>query len=140
MKMKQRDHWSDPAKHRLPLIALIDVVLFLLLYFIIAGTLALPESELSSALKSDKRGGGTSADLTPQVLFVELGPSGKPVYRVGQRILPDRVTLTSVIKDLPKEGGIFVKVAGAVPVEAGASALQACKDAGFVRITYVPSN
>jgi len=140
MKMKQRDRWSEPARHRLPLIALIDVVLFLLLYFIIAGTLALPESELSSALKSDKAGGGKGADLTPQVLFVEPGTSGAPIFRLGQRLLADRASLTAVIKELPKEGGIFVKVSGAVPVEAGASALQACKDAGFVRITYVPSN
>jgi biopolymer transport protein ExbD len=140
MRLKQKERWSDPARHRLSLIALIDVVLFLLLYFIIAGTLALPESELSSALKSDKSGGGKGSDLTPQVLFVEAGPSGAAVFRLGQRIIPDQVSLTSLIKELPKEGGIFVKVAGTVPVEAGASALQACKDAGFVRITYVPSN
>lgn len=140
MKLRQKERWSDPARHRLSLIALIDVVLFLLLYFIIAGTLALPESELSAALRSEKSGSGKGADLTPQVLSVEPGPSGAAVYRLGQRLLQDRASLTATIRELPKEGGIFVKVSGAVPVEAGATALQACKDAGFVRITYVPAN
>jgi biopolymer transport protein ExbD len=49
----------DPASLRLPLIALIDVVLFLLFYFIIAGNLAAEEGELASTLKTSS--GGTPA-------------------------------------------------------------------------------
>ena len=39
-----------------------------------------------------------------------------------------------------KEGGVFVRVSGAAPVSAAAEALQACRDAGFQRVSYVPAN
>ena len=44
--------------HPLPLVAMIDVVLFLLLYFIIAGSMVPAESQLSAALSTAARGAG----------------------------------------------------------------------------------
>ncbi len=131
--------WVNPARHRLPLIALIDVVLFLLLYFMIAGSLAADEAELSSTLRSERAGGGRAADLQPQVILVDVTPDRQVVYRLGERVLKDRPALASLLRQLPKEGGVFIKANGAAPVGATAGALQACKDAGFTRITYVPT-
>lgn len=140
MRIRRKESWSEPSRHRLALMALIDVVLFLLLYFMVAGTLAPPDGELSSALRSEKGGKGSAADFAPQVVTVDADANGKPVFRFGPRAFGDRAGLTEVIRGLPKDGGIFVKVSGRVPVEAGAAALQACKDAGFTRITYVPAS
>src|SRR5689334_21963474 len=70
MKFKLNNS-RDPSKYRLPLIALIDVVLFLLLYFMVAGTLAPEEAELSAALRSEKGAGGKALDLQPQVIAVQ---------------------------------------------------------------------
>jgi hypothetical protein len=64
-------------KVRLPLVALIDVVLFLLLYFVMAGTLAPEEMELPSALKTDKQAAGPGADLQPQILYADPLPPGR---------------------------------------------------------------
>jgi biopolymer transport protein ExbD len=140
MRIKRKEVWNEPSKFRLSLVALIDVVLFLLLYFMIAGTLSPPDGTLSSALRSEGAGKGGARDLSPQIVTVDADASGRAVFRLGPRAFPDRAALAEVIKGLPKEGGIFVKVSGRVPVEAGAAALQACKDAGFTRITYVPAS
>jgi biopolymer transport protein ExbD len=125
-------------KVRLPLVALIDVILFLLIYFVMAGTLAPEESQLASALKTDKQGAGRGSDLTPQIVYVD-GKGGVAQFRIGERTMPDRAALAVILKQLPKENGVIVKVAGDVPVAAAAAALQACKDAGFQKVSYVPA-
>jgi biopolymer transport protein ExbD len=131
--------WGGPQKHRLPLVALIDVVLFLLLYFMVAGNLSAEEAELSAALRSEKGAKGQALDFQPQVLNVEPGAGGKAVYRMGDRSVGDRTGLASLLRGLPREMGVFVRVSPAVSVEAAAGALQACSDAGFTKITYVPA-
>lgn len=128
-----------PSRYKLSLIALIDVVLFLLLYFMVAGNLSPEEKELPSTLRGDRGSGGRQEDLQPQIVNVQLGGDGKPEYRIGARAATDRDSLAAILRVLPKEGGVFVRTSGRVRVEAAAAALQACRDAGFVRITYVPA-
>jgi biopolymer transport protein ExbD len=135
--LRTEDRRFEMEKVRLPLIALIDVVLFLLLYFMIAGTMAGEESQLSSSLRTDKPGKGRGSDLQSQVLYVEPAPSGTR-FRLGERSVQDKAGLSGLLKQLPRDGGIIVKVAPAVQVEWAAAALQACKDAGFQKISYVP--
>lgn len=133
---RSRKHHTE-AMPRLPLTAFIDVVLFLLLYFMLAGNLAMAESELSSALKTEKAAGSKAADLTPQVVEVRLA-GGRAVFQLGERVMTERAALTDVLRRLPKGGGVFVKVSGQAPVSAAAAALQACWDAGFGKVSYVP--
>ncbi len=122
---------------RLPLVALIDVCLFLLLYFMIAGTYAGEEGSISSTLAADRAGGGgAGTTLAVQILKVQWVDE-KAEYRLGARLMKDRATLLEVLKALPKEVGMVIKVADAAPVEAAAAAIQACKDAGFTKVTYV---
>jgi biopolymer transport protein ExbD len=134
---RTEDRRFEIEKVRLPLIALIDVVLFLLLYFMIAGTLAGEESLLASSLKTDKRGSGRGSDLQAQILYVEAGPDG-PRFRLGDRAVTDRPGLASILRQLSRDNGIIVKVAPQAHVDAAATALQACKDAGFQKVSYVP--
>ena len=51
----------------------------------------------------------------------------------------DKAALVSVLRELPKEGGAFLRVGGEAPVWAAASAWQACRDAGFQKVSYVGS-
>jgi biopolymer transport protein ExbD len=134
---RAQDRRFSIDKVRLPLVALIDVILFLLIYFVMAGTLAGEEAQLAAALKTDKKGSGAGSDLAPQVVYVDV-VAGVPKFRLGDRIFPDRASLSPVLAQLPKGNGIVVRVGGAAPVEAAASALQACKDAGFQKVSYVP--
>lgn len=121
---------------RLQLIAMIDVVLFILLYFMLSSSFAADERALESALGVEGRGGkGTS--LQPQVVLVE-SKDGVAVFRIGERVLKDRASLESVLTLLPKEQGVFVKVSGMVAVDSAAIALQAATNAGFRKISYVP--
>ena len=135
--LRREDRRFEMEKVRLPLIALIDVVLFLLLYFMFAGTMTGEESLLSSSLRTDKPGKGRGSDLQSQILVVE--PSGATArFRLGDRSVEDKAGLAVLLKQLPKDGGIIVKVAPQVRVEAAAAALQACSDAGFRKVSYVP--
>jgi len=121
---------------RLPLAALIDVVFFLLLYFIMAGTLAAAEGELPMTLSTGKRAAGSGSDYSTQVLFVQIENS-KPVFRLGTRVINTQEQLTAVLSQLPKEPGIVVRAQDEVPVQWTAAALQSARDAGFARVSYV---
>lgn len=123
---------------RLPLVAFIDVILFLLLYFVFAANLAPEESRLGSSLRTDSKGGAQSSGLLPQVLVVESF-NGKARYRMGDRVMDTRATLDELLNRLPKAAGLVVRVQNDVSVEAAAAALAAGKRAGFTRISYVPA-
>lgn len=123
---------------KLTLVALIDVCLFLLLYFMIASSFSGPEAELASGIKTEKPGSGAAQDTPPLILDVKLD-GGRPTFRIGERVAAGRDALRDLLRQLPKSSGVVVRVAGDVPVEAAAAALQACKDAEFVKVSYVPS-
>jgi len=121
----------------LPMTSLIDVVFLLLVFFIVTVNF-LREQELWSALQAEQRASGQDADLRPQIVLVQ-NKDGAPAFVIGDRVFRDKQSLTDLLVRLPKEGGVFVKVSGDVPVQAAAAALQATKDAGFIKVTYVPA-
>ena len=132
----RRAHLLDPAEMRLPLVALIDVILFLLMYFLFAGNLESEERELAAALAAERASASTSA-LVPQVVeVVRLGSA--EAYRVGARVIETKSALAEVISSLPREPGLVVRAEDGVSVGAVAAATQAARDAGFDRITYQP--
>lgn len=132
-----RPRGLDPASIRLPLIALIDVILFILLYFMMAGTLSAEEADLATALRAEKAQAAAAADLLPQTVTVE-SVGGVVQYRLGERVFANREQLTAVLKQLPREMGVVIKGHGEPPVSAVAAAVQASKDAGFTKVSYVP--
>jgi len=135
MRFSRRHTHREPPD--LPMTSLIDVVFLLLVFFIITVSF-LREQQLRSALQTQHQTSGRAADLRPQVVSVE-NRNGEPVFVIGQRVFRDRAALTDLLRALPKEGGVFIKVAGDVPVAAPAAALQASRDAGFIKVTYVPA-
>lgn len=129
----------DPATLRLPLIALIDVVLFLLFYFIISGNIDQEEAELEATMALMGAGERASNEtfLDSQVLLVGADVLG-PTYRVGSREFRDRAELQALLQELPKDAGLIVRSSSTVPFEVVAGALQVAHDAGFAKVTYVP--
>ncbi|MGD9688770.1 MAG: ExbD/TolR family protein [Phycisphaerales bacterium] len=137
MNFTRRAH-REAYIQALPLIALIDVVLFLLLYFIMAGTLADPETDLSAAISPTLRGSGRGNDFSSQIVHVEV-ESGRVRFRIADRAFGSRDELSAVLAQLPKEPGVIIRVADDATVGAGAAAIQAARDAGFNKVTYVAS-
>jgi biopolymer transport protein ExbD len=132
---------DERAKRRfalLPMTPMIDVVFLLLIYFMVTSSMTPSESRLTSALQAENKS-GRAADLQPQIITVDL-VDGQPAFIMGERLMRTKRELVELLRLLPKEGGVFVKVAGRAPVSATATALQACKDGGFAKVTYVPAN
>lgn len=123
---------------RLPLVAFIDVVLFLLLYFVMAGSLADGEADLSTAITPAPRGAGRGSDFSSQILYVETS-GGRIQYRLAEKIMRTKEEIVALLVRLPKEPGVIIKVADEATVASAALALQASKDAGFRKVTYVAS-
>jgi biopolymer transport protein ExbD len=121
---------------RLPMAALIDVVLFMLMYFIMAGTLAPAEGELPATLSAEKRGSGRGSELASQVLRVTRRGQGA-TFALGSRSVETHEALVALLRDLPKEPGVIIRVDDDVQVEFAAGALQAARAAGFTKVSYV---
>lgn len=124
------------SEMRLPLIALIDVILFLLMYFLLAGSLEAEERELAAALAASSRGTDSPGqDLEPQAVEV-ASSSGVVEFRIGSRVATTREALMEILTSLPHDPGVVVKVTDGVPVGSAALAVQACRDSGFVKVSY----
>jgi len=135
--VRLRDWTRRTEAGDLPLTTLIDVVFLLLIYFMVTATITPPESRVAAALQSE-RGGGSARDLEPQIVTVTTRDGGV-VYRLGSRALADRQSLADALAQLPKEGGLFVRVTDDAPWSAVAAVMQEALDAGFTKRTYVPA-
>jgi biopolymer transport protein ExbD len=120
----------------LPLISLIDVVFLLLIYFLITSDFSQQERRLPSAVQTEG-GGVRSVELQPQI--VEISTDGQGVrFMIGQVMVRDKTGLTRVLERLPREPGVAIRSTPEAPISAIAAALQAAKDAGFEKRSYVP--
>ncbi len=138
MRIARRRKTGLQKLPRLPLVALIDVVLFILLYFMLSSRLAPEESHLPSTLRADAQS-GRGAALMPQIVDVDARGE-RPVLRLGDRVIESKEALEAVLARLPKENGVFVRVHAGAMVDHVAMVMQSCRDAGFGKISYVPAN
>lgn len=139
MKFKPRRS-SQIDKVTLNVPSLIDVVFLLLTFFLFSSVISAGEAQLVPAIHSKSTGNAAPAiDFTPQVVFVEVR-DGHSVYRVGSRVLTSRADLLEVLRELPHELGVFVRVEDATSVAFAVGAIQCCYDAGFEKVTYVPQS
>ncbi len=122
----------------LPLTSMIDVVFLLLVFFLVTANFAQKEDKLPAALQTEG-GGVRSSDLQPQIIMISL-ENGQPVYTIGQVRCADRASLQSVLNQLPRDAGVAIKAEPDVPIQAIANALQAARNSGFERRSYVPSD
>lgn len=116
--------------------SMIDVMFNLMIFFLVTSSLTAPESALNPTLQV-KGGSASGADFSPQVLQVRTAESSVQ-WVLGARVIEGREELKRILSELPKDPGVIVEVADSAPVSAAAAALQACRDAGFEKVTYMP--
>jgi len=122
----------------LALTSMIDVIFLLLIYFIVSSTYTPPEAELTPAIRTERDAAGRAAELTPQIVEVLPGRDGA-VFRLGARTVGDARSLVTLLRELPRDPGVIVRGDNRAPTEGVFAALQACRDAGFDKVTYVPA-
>lgn len=138
MNLKPTGRFARAGAPRLEVTAMIDIIFLLLIYFILSTTYEPPESQLTPALQVQHDGAGRASELTPQVVEVTM-IDRLPGFRLGSHVIRDQDELTGILRQLPKAQGVIIRGHDAVATEWATSALQAARDAGFVRVTYVPA-
>lgn len=119
--------------------SMIDCTFLLLAYFLLTMVVIQPEDQLSPNLRADRTAAtGAASDFQPQIVDVRV-VEGTPVYLLGQRSFAGRDALASALRELPKDAGLFIRVHAGPTVGFAAAAMQAGRDAGFDKVTYVPA-
>jgi biopolymer transport protein ExbD len=135
MRLTNRRHGS---KIDLQMTSMIDCVFLLLIFFMVTSSFARTERELDTGLATETRTVKAAGDLAPIIVEVIRG-DGSFVFKVGGRQLASREELTDVLRKIEnKLDGAFVRAADDAPFLMAAAAIQACKDAGFLKTTYAP--
>lgn len=120
----------------LPLTPMIDVVFLLLIFFLVTSNFAQQEEKLPAALQTEG-GGVRSSDMQPQIIQITLN-AGQPVFTLGQVRCTDRLQLEAVLNQLSRDAGVAIKAEPDVPIQSIATALQAARNAGYSKRSYVP--
>lgn len=120
----------------LSLVALIDVVLFILIYFLMVGTIDAEEGTLSSVIKPAvvAAQAGNSKPLVVRVVIA----GNVPAFVVGSRTITDANELSDILARAGSQRGVTIRVSNQVTVDAAAAAIQAARDAGCSAIGYAP--
>lgn len=127
------------TKVELGMTSMIDVVFLLLIFFMTTSSFFRTERNLDPAIRVERRSASAAAnDLQPAI--VEVVRSGERfVYRLGTREFASADELGEVLQQFDnKSEGAFVRVADEAPFGMAAAAVQACKSARFVPVSYVP--
>ena len=138
MKLSNRQR-SHTHRIELSMTSMIDVVFLLLIFFLVTTTFIAPERQLKSNIKTQQQSANPDpVDLEPAVIDITMA-GDQPVYRLGAIETQDLAELDPVLKSFPnKHNGAFVRAADRVPFESPVLAVNACRNAGFSSITYIP--
>jgi len=117
---------------------MIDVVFLLLIFFLVTANFAQDEHKLPATLQTEG-GGVRSSDLQPQILQIRM-QGVEPIFIMGDVAVRGGDSLEALLKNLPKDPGVAIKSDPDVPISAIAAALQAARNAGFQKRSYVPSD
>jgi biopolymer transport protein ExbD len=137
MRLTSR-HANRAGPLELPMTSMIDIVFLLLIYFLSTTTMIKAEREIEAATQVRRTSGGNREHLEPASVEVTRGAGGF-VMKLGGREFAEQAELTDVLQQFPnKSDGAFVRVHDDAPFALAAAAVQACKSAGFLAVTYVP--
>jgi biopolymer transport protein ExbD len=128
------------SKIELQMTSMIDCVFLLLIFFIVTSSFHKTERELDPAIKVQRTSAAQAAsDLAPAIVEIVRGSAGSFVYRVGGREMSAADELAEVLRQFEnKIDGAFVRVEDEAPFQMAADAIQACKNARFSLVFYVP--
>lgn len=137
MRLTSRKASSAPVEMQMT--SMIDVTFLLLIFFMVTSSFHQTERELDPGIKVDKKAAASrTSPVEPAIVDVSLGGTGF-VFKLGGREFITSAELVVVLKQFEnKNDGAFVRVNDEAPFEMAAAAIQACKDAGFVNVSYVP--
>jgi biopolymer transport protein ExbD len=138
--MKLTSRGRDSAKLELQMTSMIDCVFLLLIFFMVTSSFSLTERELDSAIKVRRAALSSAAsDLQPAIVEIVRGSGGSYVYKVGGREMTELEELTEVLRQFDnKFDGAIVRADDGAPFAMAATAIQACKNAGYALVSYVP--
>lgn len=117
---------------------MIDIVFLLLVFFLVTSSFIPPEKEIRPAIATEKKNSAAaSSDFEKAV--VEIVAEGTTFfYKLGGTKTTDKTELLKSLNAFPnKNDGAFVKSDDDAPFDMSAHAISACKEAGFVVVTFV---
>ncbi|MHB0956519.1 MAG: ExbD/TolR family protein [Pirellulaceae bacterium] len=118
--------------------SMIDVVFLLLIFFMVTSAFVKTERELDSRIKvNHSSAGADQSDFEPAIIDVVKSETGF-VYRMGSREFRTQPELATVLRQFQNRDAAFVRVSDEAPFDMAAAAIQACKSARFVTVSYVP--
>lgn len=126
-------------RFELAMTSMIDVIFLLLIFFMLNVRFRLAERNLESNLQTRSTQAAPS-HLEPVVVEIARAPNGSYVYKIGAREIPTPAELTQVLQALGPSDQAFIKVREDAPFALVAAGIQACHDAGFLSIAYVPDS
>lgn len=128
-----------PAKLELSMTSMIDVVFLLLIFFMVTTSVVLSEQQLRAAIRVEEETSSESvSDLEPAIVDV-VSSNGRYVYRLGANEFTSSAPLREALDSFDnKIDGAFVRVEDDAPFDMAASAIHACRQAGFLSVSYVP--
>ena len=137
--MKLSSRRLERGRHiELSMTSMIDVVFLLLIFFMTTSNFVLTERNLDPAIKVDRGSSSQPSELEPVIVDV-VEQDGRYVFRLGTRTVDSTEELTQILKSMPPSGeGAFVRVADGAPFGLAAAAIQACKSADYLQVSYVP--
>jgi biopolymer transport protein ExbD len=136
--MRLTSRKAGKARVELAMTSMIDVVFLLLIFFMVTTAWVRAERQLDPALRVENRSAAAASDLQPAMVEV-VRSGGVAVYRLGLREVTTAAELETLLQQFEnKSDGAFVRVADDVPFGMAAAAIQACKSASFVPVSYVP--
>ena len=136
--MRLSSHKRRERRMELQMTSMIDVVFLLLIFFMMTMSFVKTERELNPAIQVDEKSKVSAVDFEPAIVEI-LGAGSTHVYRIGGRDLTSPSELTEILRVFDhKVDGAFVKVSDSAPFDMAAAAIQACKNAGFPAVSYLP--
>jgi biopolymer transport protein ExbD len=129
------------SKLDMQMTSMIDVVFLLLIFFMVTSSFQKTERELDPAIKVERRAAAAAAqDLAPTIVEIKRGAGGDFVFQLGGRELTSPAELTQVLAQFDNKERAFVRAVDVAPYAMAAQAIQACKDARFFTVSYVPQD
>ncbi len=138
MKIGVRSRRAAHGTINLGMTSMIDATFLLLSYFIFTTAVGEQESQLVAHAAEARVGIGAEA-MSPQIVDVDADAGGA-FFRIGARETRTRDDLAAVLRQLPHELGVVVRVHDRSDVAAVAAAMQAAQDAGFTEVSYVSAS
>lgn len=124
-----KDSYFERKKARIEIIPMIDIMFFLLVFFIIVTLQLIPTTGMNTKLPEST----TAKELKHPKVVISLSRVGK-MYVEGREVTPDQ--LTAMLEEFPNPTQVIVTIAGAkqATLQDLVNVMDACRRAGVSQI------